>query len=242
MSKITANTFDLVMFDLDGTLVETAPEILDAVNDTLRRFALKGVAQEQVEAWMGHGTQELLVRAVAFSSETSVAVVRGSDCFALVSAEFDRHYRCRCGTRCELYPHVREVLADLRCRGVKLAVVTNKEERFTRAVLTRHALLPLLDQVVSGDSLPARKPDPAGLLACMKALGVPAGRALFVGDSAIDVATARNAGIAVWGVTYGYNQGQPAAQLKPDRLIGDLRALLGGNGRISITGEHFPWP
>jgi phosphoglycolate phosphatase len=242
MSKNMANTFDLVMFDLDGTLVATAPEIHDAVNDTLSRFALKGVRQEQVEAWMGHGAQALLAQAVAFSSEMSVALVRGSDCFALVSAEFDRYYQSRCGTRSELYPHVREVLGDLRRRGVKLAVVTNKEERFTRAVLTRHALLPLLDQVISGDSLPARKPDPAGLLACMKALGVPAERALFVGDSAIDVAAARNAGIAVWGATYGYNQGQPIARRAPDRLIGDLRALLGGNGGIAITGEHFPWP
>jgi phosphoglycolate phosphatase len=241
MSKTMANPFDLVMFDLDGTLVATAPEILDAVNETLRRFALKDVAQAQVESWMGRGAQALLAQAVAFSSETALAVVRESECFALLTADFERRYQSRCGTRSELYGHVREVLVDLRRRGVKLAVVTNKEERFTRVVLARHALLPLLDHVMSGDSLPARKPAPAGLLACMKALGVSAQRALFVGDSAIDVAAARNAGIAIWAVTYGYNLGQPIAHEKPDRLIGDLRALLGEDRRNSTTGEHFEW-
>lgn len=218
--------FDLVMFDLDGTLIETAPEICDAVNDTLRRFDLKEVTQQQVNDWIGHGTRELLIQALAFSRNTDVAAVRASDSLSLIAAEFDKDYQRRCGTRSHLYPQVRETLMALRQQGVKLAVVTNKEGRYTATVLDAHQLAPLLDRVVSGDTLPTKKPDPAGIESCLIQFGVPRQRALFVGDSSIDVATARNAGVAVWALPYGYNMGQPIEACAPDRVIGDCSALL----------------
>jgi phosphoglycolate phosphatase len=218
--------FDLVLFDLDGTLVATAPELHDAVSDTLLQLGLRPVQERQVENWIGHGTRELLTQAVAWASGVGAAAVRSSESFAPAAAQFDRNYAGRCGTRSRLYPHTREVLVELRARGVKLAVVTNKESAFTRAVLSQHALLPLFDRVVSGDCVPSRKPDPAGIFICMKALGVGAARSLMVGDSAVDVAVARNAGIPVWAVTYGYNMGQPIAAHRPDRLLADLRPLL----------------
>lgn len=92
------NNFDLVMFDLDGTLIETAPEICDAVNDTLRRFDLKDVTRQQVDDWIGYGTCELLIQALAYSDKTDAAVVRASDSLSLIATEFDKHYRSRCGT------------------------------------------------------------------------------------------------------------------------------------------------
>lgn len=220
------NNFDLVMFDLDGTLIETAPEICDAVNDTLRRFKLPDVTQGQVNEWIGHGTRELLIQALAFSSMTDVAAVRNSDSLPLMAAEFDKHYQARCGTRSHLYPQVRESLTALRAQGVKLAVVTNKEGRFTATVLDVHQMAPLLDAVVSGDTLPTKKPHPAGIEHCLAQFGVPRHRALFVGDSSIDVATARSAGVAVWALPYGYNMGQPIEACAPDRVIDDCSALL----------------
>lgn len=218
--------FDLVMFDLDGTLIETAPEICDAVNDTLHHFKLPAVTQQQVNDWIGHGTRELLIQALAYSRQTEVAAVRSSDSLALTLAEFDQHYQARCGTRSHLYPQVRETLGALRAQGVKLAVVTNKEARYTDTVLNAHQLMPLLDCVVSGDTLPTKKPDAAGVELCLAQFGVPRERALFVGDSSIDVATARNAGVAVWALPYGYNMGQPIAACAPDRVIADCSALL----------------
>ena len=169
------------MFDLDGTLIETAPEICDAVNDTLRRFDLPEVTQQQVNDWIGQGTRELLIQALAYVGKTSVAAVRASDSLALIAAEFDKHYQSRCGTRSHLYPQVRETLSALRERGVKLAVVTNKEGRYTATVLDAHQLMPLFDRVVSGDTLPTKKPDPAGIQSCLAQFGVPRHRALFVG-------------------------------------------------------------
>ena len=216
----------LILFDLDGTLVETAPEIADAVNDTLRRFDLPEVTQQQVNDWIGHGTRELLIQALAFSGGVDGAAVRASDTLPLIAAEFDLNYQRRCGTRSQLYPQVRETLIALRERGVKLAVVTNTEGRYTTTVLAAHQLAPLLDRVVSGDTLPTKKPDPAGIESCIKAFGVPPHRVLFVGDSSIDVATARNAGIDVWALPYGYNRGQPIEASAPDRVIADCSLLL----------------
>ncbi len=221
-----ANAFDLVMFDLDGTLVETAPEIMDATNDTLRRFDLAEVTQQQVNDWIGHGTRELLIQALAFTGKTDVAAVRVSDSLGLIAHEFDKHYQRRCGTRSQLYPQVRETLVALRARGVKTAVVTNKEGRYTATVLDAHQLTPLLDCAVSGDTLLTKKPNPAGIAHCLAQFGVTKDRALFVGDSSIDVATARNAGVAVWALPYGYNMGAAIESCNPDRVIADCSVLL----------------
>lgn len=217
--------FDLVMFDLDGTLIETAPEIADATNDTLTQFGLAQVTQQQVNDWIGHGTQTLLVQALAASRQTSQEAVRQAEDFAAISAAFVVHYGQRCGSRSHLYPQVREVLHTLKAQGVKLAVVTNKEDRYTQVVLDAHRLAPLFDRVISGDTLPTKKPDPAGIAACLTQFGVSKERALFVGDSSIDVATARHAGVAVWALPYGYNMGQPIEACQPDRVIADFSAL-----------------
>lgn len=229
------NSFNLLMFDLDGTLIETAPEIGDAVNDTLARFDLPAVPQECVDRWIGHGTLELLIQALAFAGKTTEPLVRASSTLCLISAEFGRHYQRRCGTRSRLYPHVREVLQQLRDQGIKLAVVTNKEERYTQVVLGAHQLAPLFDRVIGGDSLPTRKPDPAGINACLDEFHVHRARALFVGDSSIDVATARNAGVRVWALPYGYNMGQPIEACAPDRVISDFSALIEVSNRLQTV-------
>lgn len=222
-----ASRYTLMLFDLDGTLVETSSEIADAANDTLQQAGLAPVPQQDVDRWIGHGTRALLVQALARSRGVPQEVVRaGADLPELVAA-FDRHYERRCGTRSRLYPHVREVLDGLRSRGVALAVVTNKETRFTARVLAAHALTPYFGRVVSGDTMPVKKPDPAGVHSCLRHFAVEAARTLFVGDSSIDVATARNAGVAVWALPYGYNLGQPIEACAPDRVIADFRALLG---------------
>lgn len=217
--------FDLIMFDLDGTLIETAPEICDAVNDTLTRVGMETVTQDCVDRWIGHGTRELLIQALAFVGKTTVEIVRAGDYLPMILAEFDRNYQRRCGTRSHLYPNVREVLQQLRDDGVKLAVVTNKEGRYTRTVLDSHQLASMFDRVVSGDTLPTKKPDPAGIVSCLDEFHVHRARALFVGDSSIDVATARNAAVQVWALPYGYNMGEPIEACKPDRVIADFSAL-----------------
>ena len=211
--------YDLILFDLDGTLVETAPEICDAVNDTLQHFGFAGVSQIQVNDWIGHGTLELLIQALAFVQGKSDAEIRNSERLTSIAAIFKTHYRARCGTRSHCYPHVVETLHRLKAQGVLLGVVTNKEGAYTQTVLDAHRLTPLFDCVVSGDTLPTKKPRPEGVLSCLESFQVKADRTLFVGDSSIDVATARNAGVDVWVVPYGYNMGQSIADSLPDRII-----------------------
>lgn len=221
---------ELVMFDLDGTLVETGPEIADATNATLRDFAWPGLDPRQIEAWIGHGTQELLIQAVAAATAMAAERVRGAGWLPDVAAAFDRHYAANCGTRSRPYPGALELLSRLRERGTRLAVVTNKACRFAVAVLDAHALTPLLDRVIGGDSLPRKKPDPAGIAACLSEFGVARDRALFVGDSAIDADTARNAGVVVWLLAHGYNMGRPVAEARPDRILGSFAELAAALG------------
>jgi len=223
---MTHRAFDLMLFDLDGTLVETAPEIMDAVNDTLAQFELSRVTQQQVNDWIGHGTLTLLVQAVADRSGVTAEAVRASALLKQMVPVYDGFYQQRCGTRSHLYPQVRETLHSLRAKGVKLAVVTNKESRYTQVVMQAHQLGELFDEVVSGDTFATKKPDPVGVLHCLTRFDVTRERTLFVGDSSIDVATARNAGVAVWLLPYGYNMGQPIEGCAPDRIIADFSALL----------------
>jgi len=218
--------FDAVMFDLDGTLIETAPEIADAVNLTLREVGLRSVTQQQVNDWIGHGTLELLIQALAYTQRISDQQVRNSPELPGMAATFNKHYQQCCGTRSHLYPQVRETLTALRKLDVRLAVVTNKESRFTHTVLEAHSLTAMFDVVVSGDTLPVKKPNPAGIAHCLGLFKATPERSLFVGDSSIDIATARNAGVVVWALPYGYNMGEPIEAARPDRVIADISALL----------------
>jgi phosphoglycolate phosphatase len=168
----------------------------------------------------------LLVCAWAEVSGQPREAVRESAELAHAAALFDPHYEKRCGIRSQPCPHAIAVLQQLRSRGLHLAVVTNKDSRFTRALLAHHRITPLLDKVVSGDDVAHKKPAPDSILQCLAHCQVAPARALFVGDSAIDVAGARNAGVTVWAVPGGYNQGQPIAASKPDRMLRDLGEML----------------
>lgn len=218
--------FEAYFFDLDGTLVETAPEIADAVNDTLRYFDWPVVTQQQVNDWIGHGTKELLIMALASVTKSSVEAVRVSNDLKQALPIFDRYYQERCGTRSHLYPHVKEVLTRLRQQGSKLAVVTNKEGRYTDIVLRVHELTDLFDIVISGDSFPVKKPNPTSVQNCLARWNVLPQQALFVGDSSIDAQTARNANVPVWLLPYGYNMGQTVQSCQPDRVIANFSELL----------------
>lgn len=218
--------FDLVMFDLDGTLVDTAGELADAVNDTLAELGMRAVDPARVRDWIGNGTRELLVSALAEASGWPRQSLRGSAQLARAASRFDPHYENRCGTRSMPYPGVVQVLQQLRARKIRLALVTNKDGRFTRALLAHHQLAAWFDPVLCAEDVPRRKPAPDAILLCLRRCAVAPSRALFVGDSAIDVASARNAGVQVWAVEGGYNQGQPIAASGPDRVLRDLQALV----------------
>lgn len=218
--------FDLIMFDLDGTLVDTAGEIGDTVNDVLRALRLPPAPDELVRSWIGQGSRELLIRACAYAAGLPQTEVRTSPTIESVLEMYGRFHEKRCGTRSQVYPHVADTLSALAGLGVAMALVSNRESRFAEAVLRSHGLRDYFNPVVAGDSLPAKKPDASTIAYCLHAHGVPAQRALMIGDSAVDVATGRNAGVECWVVPYGYNSGQPIEDARPVRVIADISAVL----------------
>jgi phosphoglycolate phosphatase len=218
--------FDAVLFDLDGTLVETAPEIADAVNATLAARGMPAVDEALVRIWIGNGTRALMLAACAHAMARDRQALEASAEFAETMRVFDGHYAARCGTRSHLFPAVRETLERLRGMRVPLAVVTNKEARYTRQVLLAHGLEAAFDLLVCGDTLARKKPDALPVIHCLRHFAVTAQRTVLVGDSAVDIAAARAAGIRVWAVPYGYNAGVPIAESGPDRVIQTIAEIL----------------
>ena len=209
----------LVMYDLDGTLLDTAPEITTAVNLTLQDFSHGSVTDNEVRRWIGHGTGFLMQQAWQ-------ATERGSThAWPDVMSCFIKHYEETVGTSSQPYPKVLETLAYLKSIGVKQAVVTNKESRFTNKIIEAHGLGQYMDLVISGDSLEFKKPHPGVVEHCLHELDMMKGQSLFVGDSETDLATARAAGIIFWAVPYGYNHGRPIAMAEPDRIIEDISSI-----------------
>jgi phosphoglycolate phosphatase len=204
------------LFDLDGTLIDTAPEIADAVNDCLRRMGLPSVSDDQVRSWIGDGARTLVGRALRASGVTEEDLAAA---LARAWSGFEIDYAEHCGRRSQVYPGVRAALDRLARSGARLACVTNKEAAFAHRVLQSHALHDAFEMIVAGDTLAVRKPDPAVIHAALDAMHVEPGAALLIGDSVTDIRTARAAGIAVWAVRHGYHHGALTGADAPDRFL-----------------------
>lgn len=209
----------LVMYDLDGTLLDTAGEITDAVNRTLALYDQPAVDEAQVRTWIGHGTTWLMKQ--AWHTTERIPAPAWDE----VMNHFTRHYIETVGTTSQLYPFVRETLDKVKKKGIKQAVITNKEQQFTEPLLKQHGLADFFDLIISGDTLAVKKPNPQVIHYCLNTLRESSASSLFVGDSEIDVATAKSAGVLCWAVPYGYNAGRDIRLANPDRLIEDIREV-----------------
>jgi phosphoglycolate phosphatase len=208
--------YDLFVFDLDGTLADTRKDLARSVN-----FALAGLGQppldlQTIARYVGNGARRLMERSLGEGAEP-VAV-------SSAVAAFLEHYLENCLVETRLYLGVKETLELLSSK--RLAVLTNKPLAPTRRILAGLGLDGHFDLVVGGDSSRAKKPDPAALLSIIEELDVPPERALLLGDTGIDVATARAAAIRVAGVTYGFRP-QDFEEHPPDYLLGCLAEILG---------------
>ncbi len=216
----------LLMFDLDGTLVDTAAEIADAVNDALTHTGWDPLPADLIRNWIGQGARATVRRALQERTGLSGADAALEVLLDATMQAYPSAHRRRCGTRSGVYPQVRSTLETLQRRGVLMAVLTNKEAALTAQVLSHHGLAAYFDPIVAGDTLAACKPSPLPVQHCLRHHGVAADEAVLVGDSAVDAATARNAGVRFWAVPYGYNGGQPIATARPDQLLPDFHAVL----------------
>ena len=230
---MTANTPELsaILFDLDGTLIDTVPEIADAVNDALGELLKHQRLQDAlVQSWVGSGAANLFKLALGHCGVDQASLQAEFD---LRWATFQNAYAERCGTNSQPYPGAIECLQALQKAGYRLAVVTNKEGQFAREVINKHGMQDYFDTVTAGDTLASKKPDPMVLWATLDRLDTGYSRGLFIGDSMIDVETGAAAAVRTWAVTYGYHHGEfdkPLPQsMQPERFISgfdQLQALL----------------
>jgi len=201
-----------ILIDLDGTLLDTAPDLAAAANAMLADIGRPARTLDEVKTYIGKGIPRLVERCLAGDlSELGRAL-----------EVFKVHYEKDSGLYSSIYPGVVDGLKALK--QYRLACVTNKAERFTRPLLERKGLAKYFDAIVCGDMVARGKPDPACYLMACGRLGVAPAEAVVIGDSENDVLAARAAGIRVLCVPYGYNEGRPVEALDCDAVVPDIRA------------------
>ena len=207
-----------VLFDLDGTLVDTAPDIAEAVNRMLLDRGAPPLPLATVRGFIGNGMPTLIRRVLQESHAADLDE-------PLARALFHRHYRDTNGRIGQVFPGVRVGLQSLQQAGYRLGCVTNKPQADTAALLQIHALAACFDVVVAGDTLPQMKPHPAPLLHACRALDAAPEHCVLVGDSAVDIAAAQAAHMAVLIVRYGYPGADGHDTMQCEAFIDSLEDL-----------------
>jgi phosphoglycolate phosphatase len=207
---------DLLIFDLDGTLIDSKLDLAHAVNATMAHMNMAPLEHEQVYSYVGNGAPVLIRRALG--EQATVAEVEEALEFFL------EYYRAHYLDYTTLYPGVRDSLDRLRDAGKRMAVLTNKPVGMSKAIVEGLGVGAHFFQVYGGNSFDFKKPNPVGVTALLRETGLLAANALMIGDSSVDIQTARNAGIASAGVTYGF-QPETLAQAAPDHLFDSMPAV-----------------
>ncbi len=216
----------MLLFDLDGTLVDSVPDLAIAIDIMMTRIGRPVCGNEQVRNWVGNGVERLVRRAL-------VGAVDGEpddETFRQAYPLFMEAYAEHNGSCSRLYPGVKETLIKLKGDGYQIGCVTNKAAAFTLPLLKQMGIFDNFEIVICGDTLSQKKPHPMPLLHAADFFGADPGRALMIGDSVNDVKAARAAGFAIVCMTYGYNHGLDIRDAEPDAVmdcITDLPKLLG---------------
>jgi phosphoglycolate phosphatase len=208
----------MVLIDLDGTLIHTAPDLAASANRMLEALGMATHDQAKVETWIGNGVSRLVKRALTGDMDgepEGQLYERGYPLFL-------KFYGEQVAERSQPYPGVVEGLEALKAAGYQLACITNKAETFTLPLLKALKLDGFFSLVLSGDSLAKKKPDPLPLLHACEHFGVTPEQSVLVGDSVNDTQAARAAGMPVILVSYGYNRGQDVRELNPEAVVDSL--------------------
>ncbi|MGN7611357.1 phosphoglycolate phosphatase [Magnetococcales bacterium HHB-1] len=213
-----------LLFDLDGTLVDSAPDLWRALNHVLKNRNYPELPLEQVHHLIGSGARVLLAR--GFWGVDAEPPEEEDDFFASAVTEFLDYYRQNLSQYSTPYPGVIETLTQLQTLKFKLGVLTNKPEKLTTPLLKQLKLDRFFSIVLGGDSLPWRKPDPRPLQHALQTWNLTEKEVIMVGDSDVDINTAKAAGSPVIALSYGYNRGLDLTALKPDILIHNFKDLL----------------
>ena len=215
----------LLIFDFDGTLIDSVPDLADATNAVLTTLGKAPYPLETIRNWVGNGSKMLVERALVGKIEvlegelTEEAVDHAEQVF------FDA-YKNTSGSKTVAYPDVDSGLRKLQAAGFKLALVTNKPIRFVPKILQSFGWQDFFSEVLGGDSLSTKKPDPAPLLHVCEALNINPEQAVMIGDSRNDILAGQNANMDTLGLSYGYNYGQDIRELNPTETFDNFAALV----------------
>ena len=212
----------LVMCDLDGTLIDSVPDLAAATDKMLLQLGRAPAGMDKVRNWVGNGAPVLVRRALADNFDhQAISAEQEAEALAIFMQAYGTGHELT-----TLYPGALDTLASLQKLGIKLGLVTNKPERFLPELLADTQMDGFFQWIVGGDTFVQKKPDPTGLLWVMQQAGVTAEQCLFVGDSRNDVHAAQAAKVACVAVTYGYNYGEPISAENPALVVDDLRELF----------------
>ncbi|MFC5472833.1 phosphoglycolate phosphatase [Paraherbaspirillum soli] len=206
------------IIDLDGTMLDTAPDFHVAVNRTRADLDLAPLDQQTIVDFVGKGSENLIRRVLSLDY-TPPEVEHH---FAAALDSYQRHYQAINGTHATLYPEVIDGLQAMRDKGLRLACVTNKPIVFALALLEKAGLRQYFELVYGGDSFPKKKPDPMPLLAVCSEFDLEPAQIVAIGDSSNDAQAARAAGCRVFNVPYGYNHGEPIQDVESDGIVATL--------------------
>lgn len=209
----------MVVFDLDGTLVDTAPDLVAALNFVLSREGLPALPLQSARAMIGAGARRMIERGLEHEDRPATP-----DDIARMTGDFIDYYAAHIADASRPFEGLVEALDDLSARGYRFAVCTNKLEWLSKLLLDRLGLSARFSAICGADTFGVAKPDPAILQQTVARAGGKLQTTIMVGDAGPDVGVARRAGIPVIGVEFGYTE-VPIADLKPDRLIGHMREL-----------------
>lgn len=215
----------LLIFDFDGTLIDSVPDLADATNAMLITLGKTPYPVEAIRNWVGNGSRMLVERALVGKIEVLEGELTIEEANHAEQVFFDA-YKNLSGSKTVAYPDVDSGLKKLKAAGFKLALVTNKPIRFVPKILQFFGWENLFSEVLGGDSLSVKKPDPAPLLHVCKALNVTPAQAIMIGDSRNDILAGQNANMDTLGLSYGYNYGQDIRELNPTEAFDNFAALV----------------
>lgn len=207
-----------VVIDLDGTLLHTAPDLADAASAMAEELGMPPTDPAVVQTYIGNGVSRLVKRVLTgdMNGEPDSAL------FARALPLYEKHYARVLNAKSTIFPGVVEGLKEMLHSGFRLACITNKAEKFTLPLLESMGLFDYFELILSGDSLPKKKPDPMPLRHAMEHFGVEPDQMVLIGDSLNDAQAARAAGCHVFCVPYGYNRGVKVEALNPDAVVPSL--------------------
>lgn len=221
-------------FDLDGTLVDSAPGLAAAIDLALAEMGLPQAGEARVGTWIGNGADVLVQRALRWAEVDATP----EHCLQL-RERFDHFYAQTVDSGSRLFPQVKETLARLATQGYPMALVTNKPTPCVAPLLTSLGIIDYFSLIIGGDDVVEKKPHPAPLYLVLGKLGVRANELLFVGDSRNDIQAAQGAGCPSAALTYGYNYGEEIALSHPDRVLEHFADLLPALGLSSLENQEI---